>query len=99
MIHIQNIHSLTDFQRNTSRHISSMRESGLPQVLTVQGKAELVVQSAEAYQEILDRLALLESARSINRGLQSVREGKSRKFSSFVKELEEELAQDIKAKD
>lgn len=97
MINLRNIHSLTDFQRNTSRHIKSLRKSGQPEVLTVQGKAELVVQSAEAYQEILDRLSFLESARSINRGLQSVREGKSRTFSAFAKELEAELAGDTKA--
>lgn len=91
MIQIQNIHSLTDFQRHTARHISSLRKSGLPEVLTVNGKAELIVQSAEAYQSILDRLALMESAREINRGLLSVREGKVRKFADFAKELKAEV--------
>ena len=91
MIQVQNIHSLTDFQRHTSRHVSSLRKSGLPEVLTVNGKAELVVQSAEAYQAILDRLELMESARAINRGLQSVRGGKATKFAAFAKELKAEL--------
>lgn len=91
MIHLQNIHSLTDFQRHTSRHVASLRQSGLPEVLTVNGKAELVVQNAAAYQDVLDRLELLESARSINRGLQSVREGKVADYRAFSDELKSEI--------
>ena len=45
-----NIHSLSEFQRNTKEHIRKLKRSGKPAVLTVNGEAELVVQSAEAYQ-------------------------------------------------
>ena len=80
MIHFQNTRSLTDFLRHTSRHVSQLRESGLPEVLTVNGKAELVVQNAKAYQEMLDIMEIFESALKINRGLQSLREGKGREL-------------------
>jgi PHD/YefM family antitoxin component YafN of YafNO toxin-antitoxin module len=83
MIHTQNIHSLTDFQRNTSGHIKRLKESGLPEVLTVKGRAELVVQTADAYQALLDRLELFESAAAITRGLQDVAEGRSSTFEDF----------------
>lgn len=50
MIDVRDIYSLTDFQRNTRRHIKRLRRTGRPVVLTVNGAAELVVQDAEAYQ-------------------------------------------------
>jgi PHD/YefM family antitoxin component YafN of YafNO toxin-antitoxin module len=49
-----NIHSLSDFQRNAKDHIRKLKRSGKPAVLTVNGEAEVVVQSAEAYQKLLD---------------------------------------------
>lgn len=55
MIHIDDIHSLTDFQRNTKAYVRKLKETGRPQVLTVNGKPEVVVQDAKAYQEILDQ--------------------------------------------
>lgn len=50
MVDVRDIYSLTDFQRNTRRHIERLRRTGRPAVLTVNGAAELVVQEAEAYQ-------------------------------------------------
>lgn len=61
MIHLNNIHSLTEFQRNTRGFVAQAKESKSPIVLTVNGKAELVVQDAESYQALLDRLDYLET--------------------------------------
>lgn len=83
MIQSQNIHSLTDFQRNTAAHLRSLRESGLPEVLTVKGRAELIVQSADAYQALLTRLELHESAIAINRGLSDIAVGNSTPLAEF----------------
>ncbi len=60
MITPENIHSLTDFKRNTSSYVEKMKESKAPLVLTVNGEAELVVQDARAYQELLNRLSCAE---------------------------------------
>lgn len=68
MIQTQNIHSLTGFQRNTSAYIKRLQKTGLPEVLTVKGHAELVVQNADAYQALLNKLELYESAMAIQRG-------------------------------
>ncbi|TLD71463.1 type II toxin-antitoxin system Phd/YefM family antitoxin [Phragmitibacter flavus] len=87
MIQTQNIHSLTDFQRNTASHLRALRKSGLPEVLTVKGKAELVVQTAEAYQALLSRLELYESAIAINRGLQDIEEGRSSTLDDFDRRM------------
>ena len=44
------IRSLSDFKRNTVDLLDRLRKTGHPLVLTINGKAELVVQDAEAYQ-------------------------------------------------
>ena len=48
MINLKDIHSLSDFQRNVRAYVEHLRETGRPQVLTVHGQAELVVQHAES---------------------------------------------------
>ena len=60
MITLNNIHSLTDFKRNTSAYVEKIKQTKSPLVLTVNGEAELVVQSAKAYQELLDRIHQIE---------------------------------------
>ena len=56
MIDLREIRSVTEFQRNIKDYVSRLKKQKTPLVLTVNGRAELVVQDAESYQEILDRL-------------------------------------------
>ena len=53
-IKVQDIASLTDFHRNSTAHCKRLKQSGRPEVLTVNGKAVLVVQDAVAYQRLLE---------------------------------------------
>jgi len=69
------IRSLSDFKRNTVELLDRLRKTGHPLVLTVNGKAELVVQDAEAYQALLDRV---EAVEGIQRGLADVKAGRTR---------------------
>jgi len=55
----KDVQSLSHFKRNTAHVIKQMKKSGNPVVLTVNGKAEVVVQDAAAYQRLL---ALAEKA-------------------------------------
>jgi prevent-host-death family protein len=50
----RDIHPLTDFKRNTSEFLARLKQTGDPLVLTINGKAELVVQDAKSYQRLLD---------------------------------------------
>ena len=45
--------TLADFVANSNDHLSSLRESGSAELLTVEGQPALVVQDAEAYRELL----------------------------------------------
>jgi len=56
MIKPEDIHSLTDFQRNTREHVERLKQTGRPEILTVNGEAQLVVQHAAAYQRMLEEL-------------------------------------------
>ena len=70
MIALQDIRSLTDFQRNTKAHLRRLKSSGRPAVLTVNGRAELIVQDAAAFEDTLDAI------RGIQRGLDEMKAGK-----------------------
>jgi len=86
---IRDIHSLSNFKRNTSEFIQQMKETGQPVVLTVNGKAELVVQDAESYQKLLERLEQLETIDGIRKGLEDLEAGRTRP----VAEIEQEMQQ------
>ncbi|MBE9109308.1 type II toxin-antitoxin system Phd/YefM family antitoxin [Nodosilinea sp. LEGE 07298] len=62
MFNLLDIHSLTDFQRNTRKFLERLRDSHQPMVLTVNGKAAVVMQDAESYQALLDELAQARAA-------------------------------------
>jgi PHD/YefM family antitoxin component YafN of YafNO toxin-antitoxin module len=76
MIRTQNIHSLTDFLRNAKSHIQSLKESKEPEVLTVNGRAEIVVQDAESYQTMLGELERLEIMEAVLEGQRDFEEGR-----------------------
>jgi prevent-host-death family protein len=69
------IRSLSDFKRNTTDLVGRLRKTGHPLVLTINGKAELVVQDAEAYQTLLNRVEAIEG---IQRGLADVKAGRTK---------------------
>ena len=78
MVHLEDIHSLTDFQRHTKEHIQRLKETGRPEVLTVNGKAEIVVQDAASYQKLLELIDRAEAIEGIQRGLESMQRGEGK---------------------
>lgn len=74
----RDIHSLTDFKRNTNDFMKQMKETKAPVVLTVNGKAALVVQDAESYQVMLERLEQIDAIEGIRRGLEQMERGEGR---------------------
>jgi PHD/YefM family antitoxin component YafN of YafNO toxin-antitoxin module len=78
MIHLEDIHSLTDFQRNAKEHIQRLKETGRPEVLTVNGQAEVVVQDAASYQKLLELIDRLQAIEGIQKGLESMQRGEGK---------------------
>jgi len=83
----KDIHSLTDFKRNTTEFLQQIKKTKHPLVLTVNGKAELVVQDAESYQELLDAAELVETLKGIKLGLEQMQQSKGKKAEEFFNEL------------
>jgi prevent-host-death family protein len=61
MINLDNIQSLTDFKRNASSYVDRIRETKSPLVLTVNGKAAVVVQDAMAFQALVECMESMET--------------------------------------
>ena len=78
MIKVDDIHSLSDFQRNTKTHVARLKKTGQPEVLTVNGKAELVVLDARTFQIIADKIERADAIEGIRRGLEEAEAGKGR---------------------
>ncbi len=72
----RDIHSLSDFKRNTPAFLKQLRTSGRPIVLTLNGKASLVVMDPGIYQQLLDAVDQVEAIQKIRKGLEDV--GKNR---------------------
>ena len=87
----RDIHSLTDFKPNTTEFLQRLKRTKHPLVLTVNGKAELVVQDAESYQKLLDAVELLETLKGIKLGLEQIEQGKGKKAEDFFNQLFDKL--------
>lgn len=85
------IMSLSDFKRETTTLIRQLKETGRPVVLTVNGKAELVVQDAASYQQLLEIVDRLETIEGIRIGLEEMKAGKGRPAAEVFAELRREL--------
>jgi len=72
----EDIRPLTDFKRNTAGFVKLMTKTKRPVVLTVRGKAKLVLQDADTYQRMMDRLDRLEAVEAFRQGLKEVEEGR-----------------------
>jgi hypothetical protein len=78
MIHLEDVCSLNDFQRNTRGHTRRLKRTGRPLILTVDGRAELIVQDAASYQALLDALEEAQAVAGIRLGLESVAHAEGR---------------------
>ena len=88
----RDIQSLSTFKRNTNELIIQMKETGNPVILTVNGKAELVVQDAESYQKLLNSIEYLESIIGIQKGLEDIANGDTKTLEQFREEMQQKLS-------
>ena len=84
----QDIQPLSTFKRNTNQLITQMKNTGHPIVLTINGKAELVIQDATSYQKLLDTIEELETIIGIKQGLADLAQGRTRPVNQFIEEMQ-----------
>ena len=86
----KDIQSLTTFRRRSGDFMKQLKKSKRPVILTVKGKAEAIVQDAEAYQGLLDIAARADVFEAIRQGIDDVQNGRTR--------LARDVFSDIRAK-
>jgi prevent-host-death family protein len=83
----KDIQSLTTFRRRSGDLMKHLKKSKRPVVLTVNGKAEAVVQDAAAYQHLLDLAARADVDEAIRQGLDDVAQGRTRPARDVFEEI------------
>jgi len=83
----RDIHSLSTFKRDTAKLVRQMKKTKAPVILTVNGKAELVVQDAESYQDLLEAKDRIETIEGIKRGLESMKHRRGKPATDFFPEF------------
>ena len=87
MLDTREIHPLTDFLRNHKAHMARLKETHAAEVLTVNGKAEIVVQDAESYRQMIDRFHHMETIAAIQEGMASAERGELKPAAQVLDEM------------
>ena len=87
----KDIHPVTDFKRNTTELVRQMKETGKPIVLTINGRAELVVQDAGSYQKLLELVDRLEAIDGVRMGLEESKRGEGQPIVDAVRDIRKEV--------
>ena len=69
---------MTTFPAQSAKFMKHLKKTKKPLILTVNGKAEAVVQDAEAYQRLLDIAAQADEKEGIRQGLEDLKKGRVR---------------------
>jgi PHD/YefM family antitoxin component YafN of YafNO toxin-antitoxin module len=88
MIKLKNIQSLTSFKRYTVESVEQIKRTKSPLILTVNGKAELVVIEAGEYEEMLAQIEQAETVRAIRTGVEAFESGDHKPARKALAELQ-----------
>ena len=91
MIQPSDIHTLTDFKRNSAELLEQLQASRRPQVLTVDGHPKAIVLDVETFERLASLVDQAETIEGIRRGLDDVKAGRTMSLPEFEKNLRERL--------
>ena len=83
----RDIQSLSVFKRDSAKFMRQLKDTGEPIVLTVNGKASIVVQDAQSYEELLEAKDKLAALRGIQKGLADIKAGRTTSSDEFFEEF------------
>jgi prevent-host-death family protein len=83
----QDIQPLTTFRRRSAEFLKQLKKSKRPVILTVNGKAEAIVQDAGAYQRLLDIAARADAGEGIRQGMEDLKRGRSKPARAALEEF------------
>lgn len=84
MFQSSDIHTVTEFSRKPAEHIKRLSESKRPEILTVNGKAAVVIQDAETYEKMASMADYAESIQNIRQAMSE----QGRPLDEFTAEFE-----------
>jgi prevent-host-death family protein len=84
----RDINSLSNFKRNTPEFLRQLKETGQPIVLTINGKAELVVQDTASYQKLMELAERAEDLETTRRAVAEMRAGLGRPAAEMLSEMQ-----------
>lgn len=87
LIHLEDIQSLTEFQRNSRSSIKRLKKTGRPVALTVNGQAEIIVQDVKSYQRLLARAQQGDMLAELSRSVAEFRAGRVRPVADVIEAL------------
>lgn len=80
----KDIRSLSDFRANTASYIDQVKSNRRPLIITQHGKSSVVLIDVEDYQNMVDKIQLLEE---ISVAKKELDEGKGITYEDFINEL------------
>ena len=83
----QNMSSLSEFNSKTSEFVARMKTNGQPVVLTIRGKAELVVQDVASYQRLLELAERAETMEFLLQSRQDIEAGRTEPARAVLERL------------
>jgi len=83
----RDIQSLSVFKRDTAKFMRQLKKTKEPIVLTVNGKAAMVVLDAESYEDYLREKDQQEMIAAVNRCIEDMRAGRTRPAEEFFDEF------------
>lgn len=89
----RDIDSLSNFKRHTSEFLRQLKATGQPVVLTINGKAELVVQDPASYQRLIELAELAEELALTRQAVAEMKAGLGRPAAEMLAEMRQILAE------
>ena len=87
----RDIDSLSNFKRNTPEFLGRLKQSGHPVVLTINGKAELVVQDTASYQRLIDLAGRAERMDALRASIDDMKAGRVSTAADMLAEMRQLL--------
>ena len=91
MIHLSSVHPVSEFVRNYKAHLDRIKDTGNPEVLTVNGKPECVIVDPELFQQMSDAYEEAKFVRAVNEGIASMNRGDGKPVVDAFKEIRAHL--------
>jgi PHD/YefM family antitoxin component YafN of YafNO toxin-antitoxin module len=88
----RDINSLSNFKRNTPEFLRQLKKTGQPVVLTINGKAELIVQDTGSYQKLLEVAERVAELEALQEAVAEMKAGKGAPIEEMLGEMQEILA-------